>query len=434
LCECGFRGDTAKLLKRNGKTEKNPTGMSYKDAYTMFRKGMSKGNKPSKGFVLVNNPSSQSTVTLQTMVDSVVTHGDIKQILYTGGYNLNLICTAATDVMEAMCAVTFPWKWNMYQLPQFYTSSWQQDYALVWGPTDPAVLQGIYDAGDSVTDLAWLCDGMAIQINNSSTPKPWSWVEVGQTTGTLDGLSALEQFLLVPAIFRQLRAEQRAVLRHVGSRADWHQHSGQQPSAESDALLTYQWWSELAAFESDPANSGCERKLIWCARPLARLEPRLPAAEANAAPGTVVEDGSVRWTVVDPYGYGIRIRPIPSQTGPVWQFNFSAQKKPVRFSPKLALSAQTLFPLTDDYENTFRAGFVAQCYMNSPEEKLIKKGEGQWARWTQSVQSLSLQAAKQKGDRERDEDKFIAESTILGAGSPRVGWVGPGYPYGPIIG
>jgi hypothetical protein len=159
-----------------------------------------------------------------------------------------------------------------------------------------------------------------------------------------------------------------------------------------------------------------------------------PSAPANSAPGTPVEDGSVVWTVVDPYGLGIRIRPIPSQTGPVWQFQLTGQMKPVRFSPKLALSAQTLFPLTDDFENTFRAGFVAQCYMNSPEEKLIKKGEGQWARWTQSVQSLSLQASKQKGDRERDENKFIPESTILGAGSPRVGWVGPGYPYGSIIG
>jgi hypothetical protein len=377
--------------------------------------------------------SSQSQTTLQNIVDNVVTHGDIKQVLYAGGFNNNLVCTAATDVMEAICAVTFPWKWNMFQLPLFYTSSWQQDYALVWGPNDPAVLQGLYDAGDSVTNLAWLCDGVAIQINNSSTPKPWSWVEVGRRQGRSTAALLSNSFFAFPQFAASFEPNNELYYGTWGAAQTGNSRWGNNPQPNQELF------SPIAGgASSQPGNpvlqiQDANGNYLVCTT-FGTTGSTAPSAPANSAPGTPVEDGSVVWTVVDPYGQGIRLKPIPSQTGPVWQFGLAAQMKPVRFSPKVALSAQTLFPLTDDYENVFRAGFIAQCYMNSPEEKLIKKGEAQWARWTQSVQSLSLQASKQKADRERDEDRFVPGSTILSAGSPRVGWYGAGYPYGPVIG
>src|SRR6202022_3585311 len=46
-----------------------------------------------------------------------------------------------------------------------------------------------------------------------------------------------------------------------------------------------------------------------------------PVAPANSAPGTLATPGTgatTAWTVIDPYGQGIRITPVPSQTGTVW--------------------------------------------------------------------------------------------------------------------
>src|ERR1700683_5232532 len=113
----------------------------------------------------MGSATSVSTVTLQNIWDSIIGMVDIKAVLTLGGYGNNLLQTAATDVMEAICACTFPWKWNEFNLPLFYSNSWQQDYAL------------------PINNLAWLTDGIGIQINNGSTPKPWSWIEVGRRQG-----------------------------------------------------------------------------------------------------------------------------------------------------------------------------------------------------------------------------------------------------------
>src|SRR5208282_1517626 len=95
-------------------------------------------------------------------------------------------CEICTDVMAAMCDTTVPWKWNEFQLPQFYDTSFRQDYALV------------YPDGQSLTNLAWLTDGMGIQINNSSTPKPWSWIEVGRRQGRSTATILSNSFFAFP--------------------------------------------------------------------------------------------------------------------------------------------------------------------------------------------------------------------------------------------
>jgi len=120
--------------------------------------------------------SAASTFTVQNLIDRVRGFGEIEPIFNIPDKVDQPALTIATDVMTAICAVNFPHKWNEVALPQFYTNSFQQDYALV-NPN-----------GTSVTNVEWLERGVAFDINNSAIPKPWVSVECGrslpQRTGT----------------------------------------------------------------------------------------------------------------------------------------------------------------------------------------------------------------------------------------------------------
>jgi hypothetical protein len=109
-----------------------------------------------------------STVTLQMIVDIAQAFGDLEPALNVGGQSQQPALTVANDVMNAICGVPFPQKWNEMMIPQFYTNSYQQDYAVV------------YPNGSSLTNLSWLERGIVIDINNNSVPKPFRTIETGR--------------------------------------------------------------------------------------------------------------------------------------------------------------------------------------------------------------------------------------------------------------
>lgn len=110
-----------------------------------------------------------SSFTVQNEVDKVRTFTLIEPIFNESGFSTEPALTIATDVMTAICAVNFSHKWNQVKLPQFYTNSFQQDYAL------------LNSDGSSVTNVEWLERGVAFDINNSAIPKPWVDVECGRS-------------------------------------------------------------------------------------------------------------------------------------------------------------------------------------------------------------------------------------------------------------
>ena len=110
-----------------------------------------------------------STYTVRKMIDKVVAFSDLEPMFNVAGYVDEPALTIATDVMNEICATPFPHKWNETSLPQFYTTSYQQDYAL------------INPDGSSVYNVEWLQRGVAFDINNSAIPKPWVNVECGRS-------------------------------------------------------------------------------------------------------------------------------------------------------------------------------------------------------------------------------------------------------------
>jgi hypothetical protein len=147
-----------------------------------------------------------------------------------------------------------------------------------------------------------------------------------------------------------------------------------------------------------------------------------PLAARNAVPGTTVSGtgATTQWTVLDPNGWGFRFTPVPSQTGTEWQFNVTAQMKPVRF---YSLS-QTLAPLPDEFESHFREGFIAQLYKRSPEKAVYAKFKDMYAVWKESLNSMRV-----KEDRELEENKFIPSRTVFGAARSRNNFQGGAWPY-----
>src|SRR6267154_5580418 len=74
---------------------------------------------------------SVSSVTLQQIVDDMNTYADIEAVLNAGGQPSITALSIANTVFQAICAVSFPHKWNEFVLPPVYSTSLQQDYAIV---------------------------------------------------------------------------------------------------------------------------------------------------------------------------------------------------------------------------------------------------------------------------------------------------------------
>jgi hypothetical protein len=82
--------------------------------------------------------SSLSTVTVQSLVDIAQTYGDLEPVVNAAGFTQTVALSACNTVMNSICGVAFPHKWNEFNIPPIYSNSFQQDYAVV----NPAGLTG----------------------------------------------------------------------------------------------------------------------------------------------------------------------------------------------------------------------------------------------------------------------------------------------------
>ena len=363
--------------------------------------------------------SSQSTYTLQNLYDDLLARGDLDPGWDVAGYSVRPIINITNKTFVKICGGEgmFPWKWNQTNLPLFYFNSWQQDYAL------------ITPAGASVTNLAWLQEGMAIDINNPGMPKPWTRVEVGRNQPRQTGS------YISNSIFQQPLCEATFLPNNVLYYGTWGAAQTGTASWGNNPVSGSIYTDPLGANVSMPAN------------PITQIQDAngnylvltgygaegttAPVAPANSLAGVTATPGTgatTIWTVVDPYGQGIRLSPVPSQTGTVWQMNLVAQMKPVLFTAASSLTSQTLFPLTNDFYQYFLDGCAAECLLYSPNAK--KRAEYAKANetWMKSIVGMRKQS-----DREREVNSIRPKRSIMGAGGAGGGnsaTLGPFWPQG----
>ena len=433
--------------------------------------------------------SSQSTVTLQQIVDIAYQMPDITAVLDVAFSPQNLLAiTMANDVMKAICDQPFPWKWNEMTLPPFYTNNQQQDYAL------------ITSTGASVTNTAWLERGVAFDINNTAEPKQSREVEVGrqlpQQTGTWYTNSNLCRNPIFLANFYPNNSLYYGVwgdgntgnptlgnnpgvgsvyINPLAPGASMPANPIQQIQDANGNLLVLTTYgvegtgAPLAAANATPGttvfgtgtalvlaqvivsgsnatyvgtitggasnglvgitfvvtgftNGGNNATVVVTASTATTLVAKLTTQVNETHSGSAQPNATTVWTVVDPYGQGIRILPTPSLAGTVWQVSITAQMQPVRFN---AIGmGQTLFPLTDNDEPYFRQGFITQCYRYSSDPKIRGKFKDEWQMWL-----MSLKDMRAKEDREMEENVFVPDRGIMGGQVGRTRFLGPAWPW-----
>lgn len=358
-----------------------------------------------------------STFTIQNEIDKVRAFAEIEPIFDTvGGYNTEPALTIATDVFAAICSVTFPHKWNEINLPPFYTNSFQQDYVL------------LNKDNSSVLNVEWLERGVAFDINNSAVPKPWVEVECGrsqpQRSGTYTGGGNNATSLSNPGFIVNSMPNYLLYYGTWGAPNVGTASLGNNPVAGS--LYTSPIGTPANPTASQPANPITQiidaNGNFLVLTQYGTEGSAAPVAPENSVPGTTCSGpgATTVWTVVDPNGMGMRILSVPSQTGNVWQFNLVGQKVP----PVFTKLGQSLAPLPDKYEPYFRAGFIAQCYRYSPQQKIRDKFEKEWALWLRSLQDLS-----ELQDRELEEYSFVPDRGIMGSGRSRNNFQGGAWPF-----
>ena len=351
--------------------------------------------------------------------------GDLDPGWDVSGYTVRPIINILNETFEQMCGGEgmFPWKWNQILLPLFVYNSWQQDYALI-GQPGKAPLNGDI----SLTNLAWLQEGVAVDINNPAMPKPWSWCMVGRNQSRSTASYVTNSVFRQPLCAINYLPNNQLYYGVWGASQTGNSTWGNNPQPNQMII------NPLGNGSSMPANPILQIQdsngnfLVLTQYGITGNTP--PAAAANAAPGTQVSDGACVWTVVDPYGQGVRVAPTPSQTGTVWQINLLGQAKPPKFTASVSLSSQTLFPLTDDFYQRFLKGATAECYAYNPNLKIRASHEKARAAWVES-----LVAMRRQSDRERELYTIKPARSIIGSGGlgPSPGTLGPFWPFGGAI-
>lgn len=330
-----------------------------------------------------------STVYLQDCVDDSLRFGDIKPVLSSGGSSLQPALTIANQVMTELCSVRYNWKWNSFLLPVFQTISWQNDYAQY-----------------GLTNLAYLENGIIIDINSSSIPKRKFKLEaVKDLQSTADSYGRPFQCCWMNNV--------NMLYGTWGSGATVpNVNNTGQTNPGPNVIYTNPLGSTTTP--SNPTTqiidpNGNIQVVQWIGiAPGATLTcganaPSWPLA--GSAAGIVTADGQVNWVTVDPSGQGIRLQLIPAQAGNVWQVILRGQKKPVRFTSL----GTTLDPIPDDFATYFMQGFRAYCYQRSPESKIAAKFDREFKLWIQNLQQAEGQA-----DREQESFCFYPSDNFTG--------------------
>jgi hypothetical protein len=432
-------------------------------------------------------PNSQSTVTLQDEVDILQTFGDLEPILNVGGQTSRVILTAANNVMNAICAVQFPHKWNEANAPQFYINSLQQDYAVV-NPN-----------GSSLTNLAWLERGIVVDINNTAEPKPWRLVETGreltQSTGTMFNSSMASPLYLVNWLPNSLL--------YYGN---WGAGNGGSGSFGNNPDIGSVYMPLVALGKSLPLNpimqiQDANGNLLLLTG-FGTEGTSAPLAAPNATPGTQVSGSGPAIQVSSVaasngasavYTYTTAVAAsannaflgvnfavagfanasnngnficLASSTTSITLTNTAAIAETIaavissfatttwtvldpngqgfRILPCPAQSGiiwqfnlvyqmkpvrftsvqQTLAPFPDDFEPHFQMGLIAQLYRFSPLKAVYSKFEPAWQHWLRSLVEL-----RAKEDRETEENTFVPDRGILGGAPGRNRFLGPQFPF-----
>ena len=352
-----------------------------------------------------------SNVKVQQVVDDAKSFGELAPSLATGGFSDSPGLSIANDVLQNMLSggpdgQPFNWKWNRMLDPTFFLNSWQQDYFI-----------------PNLVTLGWLESCIATNFSVTSSPKPIRPVEVKRdllvTSGQNSGVGKIcwmNNDTMITGVWGQSTKLSATGLTNPGPGV----------VIGDPSLAIAMPINPITSIKDAFGNLWTVTQYGTCGGTnpfVTNLNPIYPSLQNQTITATVVTDGSVKWTAVNPKGQGFRVNPIPGQTGPVWLISPVAQNR-VKFLTSLN---SFLEPIPDDYYQFFKQGFFAQCYRRSPDSKTRAKFMEEYAMWIKSLSN-----AVRQGNREEDDWGFFPGSGVMETG---VGYCQqtPSMPYGPWL-
>jgi hypothetical protein len=370
---------------------------------------------------------ANSTIQLQEVVDDASTLGDVAPALSTGGSSRDPALSIANDVMQAMInggpgGQPYNWKWNRYNLPVFYTNSLQQDYFI-----------------PNLVNIGWLESGWAVDINQTSIPKQSYPVEIDKDllvmnnqSGYIGKAAWLPNSVLNTGTWGAQPLGPTAGNPSGQTTLPGPNLTGQQ-NPGPNVLYTNPLGQLVTPYNATTAIKDPNGNL-WClttygvcgaTQPTWPTSPVYPTLRNPNLIATTVTDGTCVWTAINPYGQGIRLSPMPPQSGIIWAIQLVGQM----VAPRFFRLSQYLNPLPDTMEWAFKQGFFAECYRRNADPKIRARYKEERQNWLEA-----LDKAVRQYDREKDDFGFYP-------GSPGVmdtGWgfnmVTPSMPYGPWVG
>lgn len=350
-----------------------------------------------------------STTKLQSVVDFARTYPELNPVLAMGGFSQEPALTIANDVMIAMLSKPYSPKWNEFKYPFFYTNSFQQDYAF------------------NVNNLAWLQEGVMVDINSTSQPKNKYTLE---TNRYLPETSVQYGY---PGQVCWAPNDQMIYATWGGGNLNEGSLSNPGPGSTYGPLIS----NIVNGVLSQPANpidqivdpngnfwrlsnyiSAPSPIVLGSTQPTWPTVIQYPTATQPNITATTQADGTGIWTAINPKGQGLRVNPIPSQQGRVFQGRIVAQLR----APMFTSLSQTLEPIPDDFAGYFRRGFIAYSYMHHKDPKVRAKFLDQQKLWIESLQVMIVST-----DRERDNAGIFPSDPIMT--NPGSAYLGPAAPY-----
>lgn len=369
---------------------------------------------------------SNSTIRLSEIVDDASSLGDVSPALATGGLSDQPALSIANDVMQLMVnggplGQPFNWKWNRFNVKPFVTISYQQDNFI-----------------PGLNNLGWLESAWASNINQTSVPKQNIPLEVHkdlEVTYAQTGYPA--KMCWIPNDQMQTGTWGASPLGPTvttpsGNTAGFGLNAGGLQNPGPGVIYTnpfgiLQTPANATTCITDPnGNLWVLTTFGTCGvtQPIWTNPQVYPTFQFPNLVATTVTDGSSIWTAINPKGQGIRLSPIPPQTGIVWQIQPVGQMR----CPRFTTLSQLLNPVPDDYATYFKQGFFAECFRRNPDPKVRAKYPMERQIWLDS-----LDKAVRQGDREMDDVGFFPGTNVMDTG-----WcanpINPAQPYGPWSG
>lgn len=351
-----------------------------------------------------------SSVTLQDLIDDARSNAELAPAIPTGGYSDAPALSIANDVMQNMIAggpmgQPFNWKWNRMLEKSFFINSWQQDYFIA-----------------NQVSLGWLESCTGVNYSTTSFPKPVRPIEC-------------KRDLLITNTQNSQLAKICWMQNDTMLTGTW----GQATQLSSTGLtnpgpgVVYTDPSNLPSMPLNPTTSVKDAfGNLWTLTQygvcggtnpfVTNLNPIFPTLQNPSIVSTVVTDGTVQWTAVNPKGQGYRVNPIPGQTGSVWLIQPVAQNK----VPFIKTLGSFLDPVPDDFYTFFKQGFFAQCYRRSPDPKVRAKFEMEYKLW-----QIALTNAVMEGANQLDDWGFVPSTNCMEGPGMSYAQLSPAYPFGP---